>query len=83
MFQSADMVLSPVALDFTTQSYSIIKWMRDEYNLVILSRFYAEPPQLVHVIETFSRLTWILIITSIINGMETQFCTNFVANFQI
>jgi hypothetical protein len=66
MFQSADMVLDQVALDFTTQPYSIIKWMRDEYNLVILSTLYTEPPQLVHMVETFTQQTWIFIINSII-----------------
>jgi hypothetical protein len=66
MFQSADIMLSTVALDFTTHSSSIIKWTRDEYNLVILSTLYAEPPQLVHMVTTFSLQTWIFIINSII-----------------
>ncbi len=60
------MVLSLVTLEISTDSYSIIKWMRDEYNLVILSTLYAEPPQLVHMVETFTLQTWIFIINSII-----------------
>jgi hypothetical protein len=66
MFQSADMVLDEVALDFTTQPYSIIKWIRDEYNFVILSTLYTEPPQLVHMVETFTLQTWIFLINSIV-----------------
>jgi hypothetical protein len=66
MFQSADMMLSAVALDFSTHSSSIIKWTRDEYNLVILSTLYAEPPQLVYMFTTFSLQTWIFLINSII-----------------
>jgi hypothetical protein len=76
------MVLSLVALDFTTQPYSIIKWIRDDYNLVILSTLYAEPPQLVHMVETFTQQTWIFIIDSII---IISFCLilneKFVGNF--
>jgi hypothetical protein len=76
------MALSPVALDFTTDSYSIIKWMRDEYNFVILSTLYVEPPQLVHMVETFTQQTWIFIINSII---IISFCLilneKFVGNF--
>jgi hypothetical protein len=82
MFQSADMMLSPVALDFTTHPVSIIKWIRDEYNLVILSTLYAEPPQLVHMVTTFTQQTWIFIIDSII---IVSFCLilneKFVGNF--
>jgi hypothetical protein len=76
------MVLNEVTLDFTTQPYSIIKWIRDGYNFVILSTLYTEPPQLVRMVETFTLQTWIFIINSII---IISFCLifnqMFVGNF--
>jgi len=52
-------------MERTIEAVATVKWIRDEYNLVILSSTHVESPQLVHIITTFSLEIWILIINSI------------------
>jgi len=58
--------LGVVAMEHSIEAVAKVKWIRDEYNLVILSSRYVEPPQLSHMIKTFSLDIWIFIIISII-----------------
>jgi len=42
--------------------FATANWMRDDYNLVIMSAIYAEPPNLANMLSTFSFNTWFFII---------------------
>ena len=39
-------------------------WIKEEFNMVILSAFYTEPPNINKLIQMFSFDIWFLILTS-------------------
>ncbi len=46
--------------------FSRTQWIREEFNLVIMSALYTEQPNLIKIIKTFSLQIWVFIILKIL-----------------
>ena len=58
-----------MALDLSTIDQGFLNnfqthWVKEEYNLAILSEYRLEPPNIANMIQLFSVETWYLILTS-------------------
>ncbi len=45
--------------------FAFTHWIRNDYNLVMLSGLYSEPSNLINILKIFSSQIWILIMSSI------------------
>jgi hypothetical protein len=45
--------------------FAFAHWIRNDYNIVMLSALYSEPSNLMNMLKIFSSQIWIFIINSI------------------
>ena len=62
--QEYDMSLALSTIDQGFMRDFQTHWIKEEYNLAILSEYHMEPPNIAKMIQLFSVETWYLILTS-------------------
>jgi len=66
--KKADIRFGEMLVDSYLMNWSIANWVTEEYNVVILSALYNEPPILIKMLQTFSLNIWIFILITILTN---------------
>lgn len=65
-WKDTDLFIKEMTIDDYLYDFSRTQWMRQDYNLVIMSALYTEPPHLIRIVKMFSLQIWIFIIFEIL-----------------
>ncbi len=61
-----DLYMDQMTIEDFLHGFSRTQWIREEFNLVIMSALYTEHPNLIKIIKTFSLQIWMFIILKIL-----------------